>query len=100
MKIQVGTMSRNLYLLAASVFLLSLLSCAVSVAPNPLQPSVPINGPWWRMLSLVLLLLSLVIALAAVLATMFEQVERRSQDRMKRELQQDLANLTRHHRRK
>jgi hypothetical protein len=50
------------------------------------------------MASLVLLLLSLVSALAGVLTSMFEQVERRSQERMKRELQEDLANLSRNRR--
>jgi hypothetical protein len=91
-------MSRTLYLLAASLLLFSLVSCAISVAPNPLQPGLPVNGSWWKMASLVLLLLSLVSALAGVLTSMFEQVERRSQERMKRELQEDLANLSRNRR--
>ena len=91
-------MSRTLYLLAASLLLFSLVSCAISVIPNPLQPGLPINGSWWRMASLVLLLLCLVSTLAGILTTMFEQVERRSQERMKRELQEGLANLSRNRR--
>jgi hypothetical protein len=50
------------------------------------------------MAGLVLLLLSLISALAGILTTMFEQVERRSQERMKRELQEGLAKLNRNRR--
>jgi hypothetical protein len=91
-------MSRNLYLLAASLLLFSLVSCAMSLVPNPLQPGLPANGSWWKVTGLVLRLLSLLSALAAILTTMFEQVERRSQERMKRELQEGLANLSRNRR--
>ena len=34
-------MSRNLYLLAASLLLFSLVSCAMSLVPNSLQPGLP-----------------------------------------------------------
>lgn len=88
-------MSRNLYLLAASLLLLSLISCGMSVLPNPLQPGLPVNGSLWKMIGLVLLLASLVAALGGILTAMFEQVERRSQERMRRELQEGLANLAR-----
>ena len=91
-------MSRNLYLLTASLLQFSLVSCAMSLVPNPLQPGLPGNGSWWKITGLVLLLLSLISALGGVLATMFEQVERRSQERMKRELQEGLANLSRNRR--
>jgi hypothetical protein len=91
-------MSRNLYLLAGSLLLFSLVSCAISAMPNPLQPGLPVNGSWWKMAGLVLFLLSLVAMLAGILTTMFEQVERRSQERMKRELQEGLANLNRNRR--
>ena len=39
-----GAMSRNLYLLAASLLLFSLVSCAMSLIPNSLQPGLPVNG--------------------------------------------------------
>jgi hypothetical protein len=91
-------MSRNLYLLAASLLLFSLVSCAMSLVPNPLQPELPANGSWWKVVGLILLLLALLSALAAILTAMFEQVERRSQERMKRELQEGLANLSRNRR--
>jgi CHASE1-domain containing sensor protein len=50
------------------------------------------------MAGLVFFLFSLLSTLAAFLTAMFEQVERRSQERMKRELQEGLANLSRNRR--
>jgi hypothetical protein len=87
--------SRNLYVSAGSLLLFSVVSCAMSLVPNPLQPGLPVNGSQWKMSSLVLLLAALVCALAGILTNMFEQVERRSKERMHRELQQDLARLSR-----
>jgi len=87
--------SRNLYLLAASLLLFSLVSCGMSLVPNPLQPGLPANGSQWKVASLVLLLVSLLSALAGLLTAMFEQVERRSEERMRRELQEGLARLRR-----
>jgi hypothetical protein len=94
-----GAMSRNLYLLAASLLLFSLISCGMSFVPNTLQPNLPVNGSLWKMIGLVFFLTSLLSALAGVMTAMFEQVERRSQERMKRELQEGLARLSRHNRR-
>ncbi len=93
-------MSRNLNWLAASLLLFSLISCGMSLVPNALQPGLPANGSLWKMIGLVFLLLSLVSALAGILTAMFEQVERRSEERMRRELQEGLARLGRNSRRK
>lgn len=90
-----GSMSRNLYALAASLLLFSLVSFGMAFVPNPLQPGLPVNGSLWKLAGLVLLLAALVSALAAILTTMFEQVERRNRERMRRELERDLANLSR-----
>jgi hypothetical protein len=90
-----ATTSRNLYFLAASLFLFSVVSCGMSLLPNPLQPGLPVNGSRWKMTGLVFLLISLVIALSGILTAMFEQVERRNQERMRRELQEGLASLRR-----
>jgi hypothetical protein len=95
-----GAMSRNLYLLAASLLLFSLVSCGMSLIPNALQPGLPVNGSVWKTIGLVLLLAALVSALAGILTTMFEQVERRSQERMRRELNEGLAHLSRNKNRK
>jgi hypothetical protein len=93
-------MSRNLYLLAASLLLLSLVSCGLSLVPNALQPDLPVNGSLWKTVGLVLFLASLLSALAGMLTAMFEQVERRSEERLRRELQEGLARLSRNNRRK
>ncbi len=95
-----GAMSRNLYLLAASLLLFSLVSCGMSLIPNPLQPGLPANGSIWKTIGLVLLLASLISALAGILTAMFEQVERRSEERMRRELDEGLAQLSRNKGRK
>jgi hypothetical protein len=95
-----GALSRNLYLLAASLLLCSLVSCGMSLIPNTLQPNLPVNGSVWKTIGLVLLLTSLLSALAGVLTAMFEQVERRSQERMRRELNEGLAQLSRNKGRK
>jgi hypothetical protein len=91
-------MSRNLYFLAASLLLLSLISCGMSLVPNALQPDLPVNGSLWKTVGLGLMLASLLSALAGVLTAMFEQVERRSEERMRRELQEGLARLSRNRR--
>jgi hypothetical protein len=95
-----GAMSRNLYLLAATLLLFSLISCGMSLVPNSLQPGLPVNGSLWKTIGLVFLLTALFIALAGILTAMFEQVERRSEERMRRELKDDLARLGRNKARK
>jgi hypothetical protein len=91
-------MSRNLYFLAASLLLFSLVSCGLSLVPNALQPDLPVNGSVWKTIGLVLMLASLLSALAGVLTAMFEQVERRSEERLRRELNEGLARLGRNRR--
>ena len=94
-----GAMSRNLYLLAASLLLISLVSCGMSFVPNPLQPGLPVNGSVWKTISLILFVSALFSTLAGILTAMFEQVERRNQERMRRELNEDLARLDKPNRR-
>jgi hypothetical protein len=95
-----GAMSRNLYLLAATLLLFSLVSCGMSLVPNTLQPGLPVNGSLWKTIGLAFLLASLLTALVGILTAMFEQVERRSKERMSRELKDDLARLSRNKARK
>jgi hypothetical protein len=95
-----GAMSRNLYLLAATLLLFSLISCGMSLVPNRLQPGLPANGSLWKTIGLVFLLAALLTALAGILTAMFEQVERRNEERMRRELKDDLARLGRNKARK
>jgi hypothetical protein len=95
-----GAMSRNLYLLAASLLLFSLVSCAMSLIPNSLQPGLPVNGSVCKTIGLFFLVAALLSILAGILTAMFEQVERRNQERMRRELNEDLARLSRNKARK
>jgi hypothetical protein len=98
--LQRGAWSRNLYVVSASLFLLSLVSCGMSFVPNALQPNLPVNGSLWKTIGSAFFVFSLLAALAAMLTTMFEQVQRRSTERMRRELEEGLAELSRNQRRK
>jgi hypothetical protein len=95
-----GIMSRKLYFVAASLLFLSLVSCGLSLMPNSLQPGLPVNGSLGKTIGLVLMLAALVATLAGVLTAMFEQVERRSEARMRRELEEGLARIGRKNRRR
>jgi hypothetical protein len=73
-------MSRNFYILAASLSLFALISGAMSLLPSTLQPGLPANGTLWRTLALILLLAGLASALVGVLSNLFEQVDRHSEE--------------------
>jgi hypothetical protein len=76
-------MSRNLYVLAATLLLFSLISCGISLAPSGAQPGLPGNGSLWKTTGLFLFLGSLIAAFGAVMTAMFEQVERRNEERQR-----------------
>ncbi len=70
-------MGRNLYILAASLTLFALLSCGLAYSNIAQQPGSPGDQSLWRTMGLVLFVIALVVALAAILSTLFEQAERR-----------------------
>jgi uncharacterized membrane protein len=72
-------MSRNFYILAATLLIFALLSAAISLMPSSLQPGLSANASLWRTGSLFLLLACLAAALIGVLSHLFEQVDRRSE---------------------
>ena len=74
-------MSRNLYILAGTLLLFSLISCAMLMSVSSTQPDLPGNGSLWKTTSLFLTLGGLVIALFGVMTAMFEQVDRRAEER-------------------
>ena len=76
-----------------------LISCAMSFVPNSLQPGLPgkrllVEDDRTGFVSDLPGLCS-----CRMMTAMFEQVERRSQERMRRELQEGLARLSRNNRR-
>ncbi|MGD0729866.1 MAG: hypothetical protein ABR956_01285 [Terracidiphilus sp.] len=73
-------MSRNFYILAATLAFFALISAAMSLAPSSFQPGLPANGTLWRTVALVLLLFGLAAALVGVLSHLFEQVDRRGEE--------------------
>jgi hypothetical protein len=72
-------MSRNFYILAASLAFFALLSGGMSLIPSSFQPGLPANGQLWRTVFLFLMLAALVSGLIGVMSHLFEQVDRRSE---------------------
>lgn len=73
-------MSRNFYILAATLGLFALISVGMSLVPSSFQPGLPANGSLWRTISMFLLLFALASALIGVMSHLFEQVDRRSEE--------------------
>ena len=72
-------MSRNFYILAASLLLFALISAGMSMVPSSFQPGLPANASLWRTLAMFLLLFGLIAALVGVMSNLFEQVDRRAE---------------------
>jgi membrane protease YdiL (CAAX protease family) len=73
-------MSRNFYILAATLAFFALFSAGMALAPLSFLPGLPANGSLWRTVALFLLLFGLVSALIAVMSHLFEQVDRHSEE--------------------
>jgi hypothetical protein len=73
-------MGRNLFILAASLTLFALISCGVAYTNVAQQPGSPGDISLWRTMGLVLFLIALVVALAGILSSLFEQAERRTEE--------------------
>jgi hypothetical protein len=73
-------MSRNFYILAATLAFFALISAGMSLAPSSFQPGLPANASLWRTVALVMLLFGLGAALIGVMSHLFEQVDRRSEE--------------------
>ncbi len=72
-------MSRNFYILAASLSLFAVVSGGLSMMPSSMQPGLPANGSLWRTLALLMLLSGLASAFIGVMSHLFEQVDRNSE---------------------
>jgi hypothetical protein len=73
-------MSRNFYILSASLGFFALVSAGMALVPSSFQPGLPANGTLWRTMSLLLALAALASALIGVLSNLFEQLDRRSEE--------------------
>jgi len=78
-------MSRNFYALAATLGLLALVSCGMTLIPATFQPGLPANASLWRTLAEFLLLLGLISTLIGSMSHLFEQVDRRTEERRRAE---------------
>ena len=73
-------MGRNLYILAATLTLLAGVSVILSYTNIADQPGSPGDASLWRTTGLVLFVIGLVVALAGILSSLFEQAERRTDE--------------------
>lgn len=73
-------MGRNLYILAATLLVLALVCCGLAYTNIAQQPGSPGDVSLWRTMGLALFVVSLVVALAGILSSLFEQVERRADE--------------------
>jgi hypothetical protein len=73
-------MGRNLYILAGTLIFLALISCGISYTNIAQQPGSPGDASLWRTMGLGLLVVGLLVALAGILSSLFEQAERRAED--------------------
>ncbi len=71
-------MGRNLYILAATLAFLALVSVALSFTNVAQQPGSPGDAALWRTTGIVLFCLSLIVTLGGILSALFEQAERRA----------------------
>jgi hypothetical protein len=73
-------MGRNLYILAGTLLIFAMISFGVSYTNIAQQPGSPGDVSLWRTMGLALFVISMVVALAAVLSSLFEQAERRTDE--------------------
>jgi len=73
-------MGRNLYILAGTLLILAIVSFGVSYTNIAQQPGSPGDVSLWRTMGLVLFVISMVVGLAGILSSLFEQAERHTEE--------------------
>lgn len=72
-------MGRNLYILGGTLGTLALLSIALSFSHVGEVPGTPSDASLWRTTGVALLGIALIVSLAGVLSSLFQQAERRAE---------------------
>ena len=80
-------LGRNLFILAATLATLALVSCGLSYTNIAQQPGSPGDASLWRTMGLCLFLLALLVALGGIFTALFEQAERRADEERRRNRQ-------------
>jgi hypothetical protein len=65
----------------------------MTFVPSSFQPGLPANGSLWKTLSMFLLLLGLVSTLIGSMSNLFEQVDRRTEERRRADRSRRRKNL-------
>jgi membrane protein implicated in regulation of membrane protease activity len=73
-----------LYILAGVLLVFALVCFFMSLTPGGMQPALPANGTLWKTSALFLTVGGLSVALLGVMTAMFEQVDRRNEERQER----------------
>ena len=71
-------MSRNLYILAATLAFFAVVSYSVALTGIAHEPGSPADANLWRTVGIFLLVMAIASALVGVFQSMFEQAERRT----------------------
>ena len=72
-------MGRNLYILAGTLLFFALVAFALSFSNIAQQPGSPGDSALWRTMSIAFFVLSMIITLAGIFSSLFEQAERRAE---------------------
>ncbi len=78
-------MARNLYILVGVLLLFAMVSFVMAMTSGRMQPALPANGTLWKTTALFLTVGGLVVALLGVMTAMFQQVDRRNEERRMRQ---------------
>jgi uncharacterized membrane protein len=78
--------ARNLYILAGALLIFAAISFIMSITAGHAQPNLPTNGTLWKTTALFLTVGGLIVALLGVITALFEQIDRRSEERRLRQM--------------
>ena len=79
-------MARNLYILAGTLLLFAVISLVMAMTGGRAQPALPASGTLWKTTALFLTVGGLIVALLGVMTNLFEQIDRRTEERRQRRL--------------